>query len=103
MNWNAFTLKLISYRRDHETGYTLGEVWEDESNDEGHDEEIQNIIGKKRKSQRVKKRPGRKAQWPESLLTDMVDIMVTNDYFKKKFIFTNSKTKEWRGVPKGIE
>ena len=91
-------MEFISCRRDYETSYTLdeGDEDEDESNDEAHDHEIQNIIGKKRKGQKVKKRPGRKAQWPESLLTDMVDIIVTNDYFKKKLILQIQKTKRMR-------
>ncbi len=89
-------MKFNSFRRDNEISDTVdgGNEDEDESIDEDQDEEIQKILGKKGKGQKVKKRPGRKAQWPETLLTDMVDIIVTNDYFKRKLIFTNSKNQK---------
>ena len=37
------------------------------------------------------KKGGRKAQWSQSLLGDLVDIIVSSDYYKKKLIFTNTK------------
>ena len=80
-------MKFTSCGTDYEASYTLDEGNEDEdkSNYEALDKEIQNIIGKKRKGQEVKKRPGKKGMWPESLLTDMVDIIVTNDHCDKGF------------------
>ena len=64
-----------------------------EDEDESNDEEIEKIVGKK-KGQNGKKGHGRKAQWTESLLNDMVDIIVSNDYLKNKLIFTNSKNQK---------
>ena len=65
----------------------------DEDEDESNDEEIEKIVGKK-KGQNGKKGRGRKAQWTESLLNDMADIIVSNDYLKNKLIFTNSKNQK---------
>ena len=39
-------------------------------------------------------RPGRKAQWPEGLLNDLVDIIVNDEYFRKKLILTNTKSQK---------
>ena len=38
-----------------------------------------------------KKRPGRKAQWQDKHVVDMVDVICSNDNFARKLIFTNSK------------
>ena len=37
---------------------------------------------------------GRKAKWCESLLSDLVDIIISSDYYKKKLIFTNTKNQK---------
>ena len=37
---------------------------------------------------------GRKAQWSDNLIDDLVDIIASNDYFKKKLIFTNTKNQK---------
>jgi hypothetical protein len=37
------------------------------------------------------KKPGRKTMWSQTLLDDLVDIIISSDYYKKKLIFTNTK------------
>ena len=67
---------------------------EDDCNNESDDDEVYNGFRKKGETHTTKKRVGRKAQWPESLLADMVDIIVTSDYFTRKLIFVNSKNQK---------
>ena len=47
----------------------------------------------RKKASKVKKtsnkKAGRKAQWSQSLLGDLVDIIISSDYYKK-LIFTNT-------------
>lgn len=38
-----------------------------------------------------KNKGGRKAKWSQSLLGDLVDIIISSDSYKKKLIFTNTK------------
>ena len=40
------------------------------------------------------KKMGRKAQWSDHLIDDRVDIIASNDYFKKKLIFTKTKNQK---------
>lgn len=40
------------------------------------------------------KKPGRKAQWSDSLVNDLVDIIANEEYYKKKLIFTNTKNQK---------
>ena len=44
-----------------------------------------------RQKKKNNKRPGRKAQWHDSHVADMVDVICSNDNFARKLIFTNSK------------
>ena len=46
------------------------------------------------KSDKKQKKSGRKATWSDSLVNDMVDIIVNNDYYTKKLIFVNTKNKK---------
>jgi hypothetical protein len=39
-------------------------------------------------------KPGRKAMWSDSLFGDLVDIIVNNEYYKTRLIFTNVKNKK---------
>ena len=43
-----------------------------------------------------KKKRGRKAQRSQTLLDDLVDIIISSEYFEKKLIFTNTKY-QWNG------
>ena len=39
----------------------------------------------------LKKKRSSKAQWIDSHVADMVDVICSDDYFSRKLIFTNSK------------
>ena len=41
-----------------------------------------------------KKKPGRKAKWSNTLLDDLVDIIVNSEYYKKRLIFMNLKNQK---------
>ena len=41
-----------------------------------------------------KRKAGRKAQWPESLLNDVIDIITNSEYYWRKLIFTNTKNQK---------
>ena len=58
--------------------------------DDEEDDEIDAVLNKFGKK-RSKKKSGRKAKWSESLLNDAVDIIVNDEYLKKKLIFENTK------------
>ena len=36
---------------------------------------------------KTKKKAGRKAKWSDSLVNDMVDIVVNSEYYKKRLIY----------------
>ena len=38
-----------------------------------------------------KRKAGRKCQWPETTVTDLVEIVLENDKFKTKLLLTNTK------------
>ena len=43
-----------------------------------------------KKSNKLKKK-GRKCQWSETLVNDLVDIIVENDKYRQKLLMTNTK------------
>ena len=45
----------------------------------------------KKQTKKKKKKPGRKAKWCSRALDDLIDIIVSNNSYKKKLIFTNTK------------
>ena len=45
-------------------------------------------------NKKEKKKPGRKAKWSDSLLDDLVDIVVNSEYYKKRLIFMNLKNQK---------
>ena len=50
-----------------------------------------NILSQfKKKSKKTAKR-GRKCLWAENVVTDLVDIILENEKFKKKLLLTNTK------------
>ena len=87
-----FSICLFYSRRDSKKSPVLQN--EDDCNNESDYDEVYNVFRKKGETHTTKKRVGRKAQWPESLLADMLDIIVTNDYFKRQLIFVNSKNQK---------
>lgn len=44
-----------------------------------------------KQKERKKKKRGRKAKWSQASLDDLVDIIISSEYYKKKLIFTNQK------------
>lgn len=42
----------------------------------------------------TRRRSGRKAQWSDSLVNDMVDIIINDENYKRKLIFTNVKNQK---------
>jgi len=42
----------------------------------------------------ARKRAGRKSQWPERFLNDMIDIITGDEYLKKKLTFTNNRNQK---------
>ena len=68
---------------------------ESDTGDEGHNddqEEMEEVLSNFAKK-RVKK-PGRKAVSRESTLNDLVDIVVSSEYFRKRLIFHNTKNQK---------
>ena len=51
------------------------------------DEEICISKGK----QKAKGRAGRKSQWPEAVLNDLIDVILNNETYKRRLILTNTK------------
>ena len=49
-------------------------------------------------SSKPRKKKGRRVQWPEDMVDDLVDIICESDYFKRKLIFTNNKAQENKKV-----
>ena len=48
----------------------------------------------KRKGRKGKKKPGPQSNWSPEAVDDFIDIVVNNDYFKRKVIFTNTKNQK---------
>ena len=67
--------------------------FEDEEDSE-EDQDTDELLNKFTKKNGKKNKTGRKAQWTDSLLSDMIDIVVSSEYYKKKLIFTNTKNKK---------
>ena len=67
--------------------------FEDEEYSE-EDQDADELLSKFTKKNGKKNKTGRKAQWTDSLLSDMIDIVVSGEYYKKKLIFTNTKNQK---------
>lgn len=55
---------------------------------DGSDVDVMDEVSIKSKG---KKKAGRKSQWPEKLVEDLIDIILENDEYTTKLITTNSK------------
>ena len=42
----------------------------------------------------TKRKAGRKTRWRSEAIDDLVDIVVSNEYFQKRLIFTNTKNQQ---------
>ena len=58
---------------------------------EDSDSEDVGIGCKKMKTRKASKKPGPKAKWSDSLVKDMVDVILNNEEHKRKLIFINIK------------
>ena len=74
-------LLFFSYQSDEDDSSSLSDI--DKDDDDGGI--------KPTKMEAKKKKRSRKAQWSQTLLNDLVDIIISSDYYKKKLIFTNTK------------
>ena len=65
----------------------MASLWEESDSEESSYSlsDNENLVPQK------EKRRGRKAQWQDSHVGDMVDVICSNDNFARKLIFTNSK------------
>ena len=57
----------------------------------GKDNEVEEFSPTTSQSKPQSKRAGRKAQWLDNHVADMIDVICSDEYFKKKSLFTNSK------------
>ena len=66
---------------------------DEKSNDDDDDEEEEggslSLFVKKSKGK--KKKSGRRSAWSPEDVDDFIDIVVSNTYYKRKLIFTNTK------------
>ena len=63
---------------------------EESDSDEYHESDETDVFTKKK----GKKKTGRKTQWSGSLLSDMIDVIVSSENYKRKLIFTNTKNQK---------
>lgn len=70
---------------------------EEGDEEEEHGEERENVDDEEEPPQQAKKKGakrGPRGLWKQYLVDDLVDIVITNDYYKKKLIFVNTKTQQ---------
>ena len=59
------------------------------------DEEEEDASSKtKEKKEKEKKKPGRKSNWSSETIDDFIDIIVNDNYYQKKLVFTNTKNQK---------
>ena len=71
------------------------EEGEEEEEEEGEEEENvdeEEEPPKKKKKKRAKRGP--RGLWKQDLVDDLVDIIITNDYYQRKLIFVNTKNQQ---------
>jgi len=67
---------------------------DDNNNDDKEVDDVEYGRAVQESKKKSSGRPGRKAQWSNTLLNDLIDIIVTNEYFRRKLIFTNTKNQK---------
>ena len=65
-----------------------------EDSDSENDENVGSKPKRLKQLQRAGRKPGRKAKWNDSLINDMVDIIINNENYKRKLLFINMKNKK---------
>ena len=67
---------------------------EEEEEEEEEVEEQENVDGEEELPQKTKKKKrvkrGPRGLWKQDLVDDLVDIIITNDYYPRKLIFVNT-------------
>jgi uncharacterized protein (DUF885 family) len=63
------------------------------ANSTASDEEDEDCKVEEKKG-KEKKKPGRKSNWSSETIDDFIDIVVNDDYYKKKLVFTNTKNQK---------
>ena len=87
--------------RDCKDNDEMEPLEEEEEEEEEEVEEQENVDGeelpqKTKKKKRVKRGP--RGLWKQDLVDDLVDIIITNDYYPRKLIFVNTKNQQNRKV-----
>lgn len=70
---------------------------EEGDEEEEHGEERENVDDEEEPPQQAKKKGakrGPRGLWKQYLVDDLVDIVITNEYYKKRLIFVNTKTQQ---------
>ena len=79
-------LNFLQLKRDFNFFSETRNPIESDENAAGEEDELStNFLARK------KMRTGRKINWPETLLNDIINIIVTSVYFKKRLIFQSNK------------
>ena len=81
------------YCKDNDGMEPLEEEEEGEEEEENVDEEDLEEPPKKKKKKKTAKR-GPRGLWKQDLVDDLVDIILTNDYYQRKLIFVNTKNQQ---------
>ena len=67
------------------------EADEDVNESSSHNEEMKKILN-------IGKRRGRRAQWEDQHVNDLIETIRENEYFQRKLIFTNNKPQKNKEV-----
>ena len=62
------------------------------SSSESDDDEVKKTLKRLKERGKSKKKPGPKSSWLPDETADVVDVVCSSEYFRKKIIFTNVKT-----------
>lgn len=94
---------LLSYFSSEEDVNVKDKDCYDSEDDFDSDESLTLSLGKRKKKQNEKKKkPGRKSRWSREAIDDLTDIIVSNDKFKTKLIFQNTKNQQNRMLYESI-
>ena len=66
-------------------------VDEDSDLETTDDDETQSMVTFLKNKQKKRKKVGRRSQWSEDVVTDLIDVILNDEKFKKSLIFTNTK------------
>ena len=78
--------------RDCKDNDEMEPLEEEEEGEEEENVDEEEEPSKKKKNKRVKRGP--RGLWKQDLVDDLVDIIITNDYYQRKLIFVNTKNQQ---------